>query len=70
MPIRAVGPGWTTISPIALLSSAADFPAPPERPGYAPPLYPQEPEAGGECRRRMTMSSTTTRRAAAGARVC
>ena len=26
---------------------AADFAAPTERPGYAPPLYPQEPEAGG-----------------------
>jgi hypothetical protein len=25
----------------------AGFPAPPERPGYAPPLYPHEPEAGG-----------------------
>src|SRR5215204_4413047 len=27
--------------------SAAGFTAPTERPGYAPPLYPQEPDAGG-----------------------
>ena len=63
-------PGMENHFPDRAAFSAADFPAPPERPGYAPPLYPQEPEAGpAECRRRMTMGSMTIGRAAAGAKV-
>jgi len=38
-------PGMENHFPDRAAFSAADFPAPPERPGYAPPLYPQEPEA-------------------------
>jgi len=40
-------PGMENHFPDSAAFSAADFPAPPERPGYAPPLYSQEPEAGG-----------------------
>jgi hypothetical protein len=40
-------PGMENHFPGRAAYGAADFPAPPQRPGYAPPLYPQEPEAGG-----------------------
>jgi hypothetical protein len=40
-------PGMDNHFPDRTAYGAADFPAPLGRPGYAPPLYPQEPEAGG-----------------------
>jgi hypothetical protein len=40
-------PGMENHFPDRTAYNAADFPAPLGRPGYAPPLYPQEPEAGG-----------------------
>ena len=41
-------PGTESYQPDRAGFDAAGFPAPPERPGYAPPLYPHEPEAGGD----------------------
>ena len=42
-------PGTRVLSPIVRASALAGFAAAPapDRPGYAPPLYPHEPEAGG-----------------------